>query len=171
MRGQSTTGCGALPVRQARTARSPLKPTPLSTSTPAVASLVGGLALLAHEPKGAACPHVPFRLDPGRVARAVTLIATYHEQICRSPARAGNHCRSAFAILLSPVFRAWNPKSQLLGPDPFLPRARDARGRLAKGSHLGNRDMAKSNSDKAMLAARADTDSFFKKQSAGRARG
>jgi hypothetical protein len=25
-------------------------------------------------------------------------------------------------------------ESQLLGPDPFLPRARDARGRFAKGS-------------------------------------
>ena len=60
---------------------------------------------------------------------------------------------------------------QLLGSDPFLPRARDARGRLAKGSHLGDRDMAKSNSDKAMLAARADTGSRLKKQSAGRARG
>jgi len=62
-------------------------------------------------------------------------------------------------------------ESQLLGPDPFLPRARDARGRFAKGSHLGNRDMAKSTSDKVMLAARADADSRFKKQSAGRARG
>jgi hypothetical protein len=36
---------------------------------------------------------------------------------------------------------------------------------------LGSRDMAKSYSDKVMLAARAGTGSRFKKQSAGRAKG
>src|SRR5437899_1666521 len=52
----------------------------------------------------------------------------------RSPVDAGNHCRSAFAVLLSAVSRPETEESQQLGPDPFLPRGRDARGRFDTGN-------------------------------------
>jgi hypothetical protein len=49
---------------------------------------------------------------------------------------AGNRVRSIFAVLFSPVFRGAPGilVIQALAPDPFSPRARDARGRFAKGS-------------------------------------
>jgi hypothetical protein len=57
-----------------------------------------------------------------------------HVLSARSPADAGNRCRSSFALCYQLFPRPEIQESQQLDPDPFLSRGRDARGRFAKGS-------------------------------------
>src|SRR5438045_761095 len=64
---------------------------------------------------------------------------TNHEPMClgllaREPLMPEIASIRVFAVLFSPVFRAWNSSIQALAPDPFSPRARCARALLQRGA-------------------------------------